>query len=58
MEEGAYDASEHQLEYEAVLAQRSIAFSLKRIADALAPVNGQDIGNTLYYIEQAISRRN
>lgn len=35
MEEGAYDASEHQLEYEAVAAQRSIAYSLKRIADAL-----------------------
>lgn len=57
MEENAYEVSEHHLEYESVLAQRSIAYSLKRIADALAPVDGQDIGNTLYYIEQAISRR-
>lgn len=52
MEEGAYDVSDHQLEYEAVASQRSIAISLKRIADALAPEGGQDIGTTLWYIEQ------
>jgi hypothetical protein len=32
----------------------SIAISLKRIADALAPVAGQDIGSTLFYIEQRL----
>lgn len=32
----------------------SIAISLKRIADAIAPENGQDIGLTFYYIEQSI----
>lgn len=35
----------------------SLAISLKRIADAIAPIDGQDIGNTLWYIEQAVSRR-
>ena len=38
MEDGAYDISEYQLEYEAVAAQRSIAISLKRIADFLDAV--------------------
>lgn len=32
----------------------SIAISLKRIADTLAPVAGQDIGSTLFYIEQRL----
>ena len=32
----------------------SIAISLKRIADALAPVDGTDIGTTLFYMEQRL----
>ncbi len=34
----------------------SIAVSLKRIADALAPKDGQDVGSTLYYIEQRLGQ--
>lgn len=34
--------------------QISIAISLKRIADAIAPTDGSSIGSTLFYIEQAI----
>lgn len=30
----------------------SVAISLKRIADTLAPESGQDVGTTLWYIEQ------
>jgi len=41
MEDGAYDASEHQLEFEVVAAQRSIAISLKRIADFLDTVKAE-----------------
>lgn len=32
----------------------SIAISLKRIADALAPPAGQHIANSLFYIEQRL----
>lgn len=51
MEEGAYDASEFQLEAEAVAAQRSIAISLKRIADALDDGSSHTLLETLRCIE-------
>lgn len=35
-------------------ALTSLAVSMKRIADALVPVAGQDVGSTLFYIEQAL----
>jgi len=35
----------------------SIAVSLKRIADAVAPADGQDIGTTLFYMEQRLGPR-
>lgn len=34
----------------------SIAVSLKRIADAVAPASGQDIEITLFYAGQAVER--
>jgi hypothetical protein len=39
------------------IAQASIAISLKRIADTLAPRGGQDIGDTLFHIEQYLGPR-
>jgi len=35
----------------------SAAVSLKRIADVLAPTLGQDVGTTLFYIEQMLAQR-
>jgi len=35
-------------------ASISIAISLKRIADSFAPVDGSDIGTTLFYMEQRL----
>jgi len=40
---------EHEIEL-------SKAISLKRIADVLAPAGGQDVGSTLFYIEQRLSQ--
>lgn len=34
----------------------SIAVSLKRIADAVAPANGQDLGTTIFFAGQAVER--
>lgn len=42
-----YLPHEHEIEL-------SKAISLKRIADALAPVGGADIGTTLFYLEQRL----
>jgi len=48
MEPDAYDVSEHNLEYESKVALRSIAISLKRIADMMQG-DEQNCG-VLYYL--------
>lgn len=55
LEPEARDAHAAKLQTLWGAAVLSKSISLKRIADAVAPRDGQNIGATLFYIEQRIS---